>query len=1023
MAKKIKIGKLPAGYHMMPDGRIMRDSDHQMMHGGNVLRSVGGDASYNLEAEDGETIVTDKTGDGLIEHYAIKGKRHSEGGVNMNEKPNSFIFSDTPKMKLGKELNSFFNKSESKSYTPAEIAKQYLDMNDDKRMLMNPFADDLERTTAGLNMFNKTYKLGGLAMAQEAKKGFPDGIPVIAQLYAQLNGIATGDNTMPAGMQQAKYGAEVKKFQQAGQYRPDQPVYIQGQRYYYQSTEDNPGWFTGDTITLKDPVSGKTFKVDKDVYDQYAASEGTYISPTGVTPFPQQYYSSGLPPQVKQRQVIDFGFSPEHSKSGQNKLIREGQEFRKGDVVYYHNKPFKIVDPFGFSNSPQATVNAYAPPYPGGYYQPLEGSSMIVSPIDITYDAQGNPVQTVSGNYSYIPYRYITEDNFTRKSATTTQSTSSSKPKTASSTQMTVNQAVQQQQQPSQRSTQSLISTGHTVDSTEVYKVGGESGGGDPIYPVKDPSGKVVGYTYKGVVYDTVEEAKAKRNSESKKPEGSGSKSSDGKSTGFNTSKLTDDQKQAYQTLKPYVKGTTSKGKLIIKLPSDVSWEDKQLAAAASTILGFDNIVQNSTYDKGSKEGYSRYFAGVTPEDYERKIVEQYDGVSASGMSGSDVRKRAFEIMGLDANEETLGKSTEELYGNKDWLNQTFYPAFTKFLPEGAYRPDLGDDFKFGLEHLDAIKPKTPPPPPTPGDPPSVYWCVDGNIVATENAQSTPSGESVRGPFSTSEEATTNCSEKPPGTPPKKRKSFDVLPFPQDVINLAVANAIPLQKFPSWAPTVATPYMEAPFMDPRYINAAIQGTAQQAMDASNAFAGSPSVARAANAMYQGQSADQQIKNISGVGLENVRIAGDVAYKNAMNKAKTDLVNAQMQKTRYDQNVLAADNFLKEKGMKNVAVGEALKGMITNRAMAMNFPKIFPQYGVDTWRGGVIDFTDAYAQQRLNPRQSANIPSFQEFKNQYPDVSADKAFDAYSKRYINSGVTADQMDPNMAALLYLQKMMS
>ena len=32
--KKIKINKLPKGFHRMPDGTIMRDSDHQKMQAG-----------------------------------------------------------------------------------------------------------------------------------------------------------------------------------------------------------------------------------------------------------------------------------------------------------------------------------------------------------------------------------------------------------------------------------------------------------------------------------------------------------------------------------------------------------------------------------------------------------------------------------------------------------------------------------------------------------------------------------------------------------------------------------------------------------------------------------------------------------------------------------------------------------------------------------------------------------------------------------------------------------------------------
>ena len=46
----------------------------------------------NLEAELGETAVTDLSGDGIPEHYKIGGKRHYDGGTPLNLPDNSFIF-------------------------------------------------------------------------------------------------------------------------------------------------------------------------------------------------------------------------------------------------------------------------------------------------------------------------------------------------------------------------------------------------------------------------------------------------------------------------------------------------------------------------------------------------------------------------------------------------------------------------------------------------------------------------------------------------------------------------------------------------------------------------------------------------------------------------------------------------------------------------------------------------------------------------------------------------------------------
>jgi hypothetical protein len=54
----------------------------------------------NIEAEGGETVLTDLTNDGRFGLYNIKGPRHSKGGVPMFLPEQSFIYSDTDKMKL-----------------------------------------------------------------------------------------------------------------------------------------------------------------------------------------------------------------------------------------------------------------------------------------------------------------------------------------------------------------------------------------------------------------------------------------------------------------------------------------------------------------------------------------------------------------------------------------------------------------------------------------------------------------------------------------------------------------------------------------------------------------------------------------------------------------------------------------------------------------------------------------------------------------------------------------------------------
>tara|TARA_R110001606_G_scaffold35124_2_gene102566 strand:- start:7681 stop:10359 length:2679 start_codon:yes stop_codon:yes gene_type:complete len=145
----------------------------------------------NLEAEGGETAFGPISGDTIPDHFNIKGPRHHKGGVPLNLPDDTFIFSDTAKMKIkDPKILKMFGKTPKKGgYTPAELAKPY-DINKYKAILMDPNSDDKARNTAELMIKNFIMKLGALALAQESKKGFPQGIPEMAKPYMEANGIS-----------------------------------------------------------------------------------------------------------------------------------------------------------------------------------------------------------------------------------------------------------------------------------------------------------------------------------------------------------------------------------------------------------------------------------------------------------------------------------------------------------------------------------------------------------------------------------------------------------------------------------------------------------------------------------------------------------------------------------------------------------------------------------------------------------------------------------------------------------------
>ena len=169
----------------------------------------------NIEAEGGETVYGDLDGDGGLEHSKIVGKRHNQGGVPLKVPEGSFIFSDTKKMKIKdpEVLKAFGLNAKSGGYTPAEIAKRY-DINKYKAVLEDQYADDMSKATAQLMIKNYQKKLGMLAVIQEAMKGFPQGIPEVAESVmkggSEMQGGEEGEEMQDEEM---AYGGDIPKYQ------------------------------------------------------------------------------------------------------------------------------------------------------------------------------------------------------------------------------------------------------------------------------------------------------------------------------------------------------------------------------------------------------------------------------------------------------------------------------------------------------------------------------------------------------------------------------------------------------------------------------------------------------------------------------------------------------------------------------------------------------------------------------------------------------------------------------------------
>ena len=142
----------------------------------------------NLEAEKGETALTDLNNDGKYELYNIGGERHSNGGTPLNLPAQSFIFSDTASMRLSEEDLNELGLPSSKRITPATASKKF-ELNKYIAALSHPDADRISIDTNEDMIQKNKEKLSHLSFLQEKKKDFEDGVPMAAFPFIQKMGI------------------------------------------------------------------------------------------------------------------------------------------------------------------------------------------------------------------------------------------------------------------------------------------------------------------------------------------------------------------------------------------------------------------------------------------------------------------------------------------------------------------------------------------------------------------------------------------------------------------------------------------------------------------------------------------------------------------------------------------------------------------------------------------------------------------------------------------------------------------
>jgi hypothetical protein len=294
----------------------------------------------NLEAEGGETVYGDINGDGMPEHKIIKGPRHAQGGVPLKLPDDTFIFSDFRGMKL-KDPNiiALFGKPAGKGYTPATLAKQY-DIEKYRKILQDPESDVIDKKTAELMIKNYTIKLGALALAQEAKKGFPQGIPAVARPYMEAHGLSDED-ILPTEVTNT-----IEQLDQAAQ------------------QEENPDGSMGAEETMESAGQG-----DVPLEEDYESAESFNQGQPVARPQQQQQPSPDMMQQAPMAQYgrtmggYDMPFSPEQMQGMQERMDWwNGQRplYEDENIVPYQGSRAAIPSFF-----PAEMLNKYGEPKRG----------------------------------------------------------------------------------------------------------------------------------------------------------------------------------------------------------------------------------------------------------------------------------------------------------------------------------------------------------------------------------------------------------------------------------------------------------------------------------------------------------------------------------------------------------------------------------------------------------------------------------------------------------------------------------
>ena len=779
----------------------------------------------NLEAEKGETALVPDV-DGLPAHYQIGGKRHSQGGTPLNLPENSFIFSDTSSMKIKdpKVLEEFGMPKKKGGYTPADVAKRY-DINKYREILSDTTTDKMAKETAEKMISNYNVKLAKLALYQESKKGFPDGIPTVALPYLAMNAVQPQDilplkETQTPAMQGAEAEVEAASNPTEAQFEAQQTEPMARYGGVANKIKGNP---LLKKVYAKLGGSKNRFKPETGIYMTMAEGGPVFTDGNGV-----QY--------SKNTSDIDI---PAMFGYGGQAMYQKG-----GDVP---NTPVDASKPAD-NKIPEDKIKKIDDPTlaVGDYYKDAEGKVRKVTKIKAT-DKIVN--KSVSGKENYKPkYGSVEED----------------------------------------------------VKKAEEIMKGLEAKG----YAKKGDTGWIV---YRGA-------AKA----------------------------LNLQDKDFLTGLSSYNKGEDGKslGAPGFKIAKQSSYEDKTMKKRVSD--GFYGYADPSMVEL-------RYWQARNPnapiEEFDKlddkaKVQNRKEMLKFYNYSDDEINKLG------DAINDPARLYTKDFVSNKE---KGLVKRNQQKFETSGYRSQLGDDFMFGLEHMDKYNMEMAPE----GD------LADAEVVKEKDNKEIPKNELE------------DADAKPQMGPEW---------WLQDVIKTAGAagDMARVQKRLPWAPKLNPVLMDPTFYDPTRELAATQEQYNIGMQGATAYAPSQAL-NSRQSQMAGQGAKAAADILGRYNNMNVGQANQFSATKAQVLNQANASNAEITKGLFDATTIANQQYDNAKNQARQELRQSYIDAITNKEQAYALNQLYPNYQIDPSQGGRLIFSGGDDLTGQTTGDNASVAAFKKLK--------------------------------------------